>query len=119
MPAACRGGFFNVSKMQKLINLYQTPFPAALAKKRVDTNVSEYGKPIIRYQSKKIPGFAEVRRQTPPVPDVRHVVDLLVKEQGSGKKSAKQQLFKLFPYGYVKQACKIAGMQRPRVWSTG
>ena len=25
----------------------------------------------------------------------------------------------LFPYGYVKQACKIAGMKRPRGWSTG
>jgi TusE/DsrC/DsvC family sulfur relay protein len=24
-----------------------------------------------------------------------------------------------FPYGYVKQACKIAGMKRPRAWSTG
>ena len=52
-------------------------------------------------------------------PDVRHVVDYLAREQGLEKKGAKQQLFKLFPYGYVKQACKIAGMQRPRVWSTG
>ncbi len=24
-----------------------------------------------------------------------------------------------FPYGYVKQACRIAGMKRPRAWSTG
>jgi len=46
-------------------------------------------------------------------------VDFLVKEQGFEKKTAKQYLFKLFPYGYVKQACKIAGMQRPRAWSTG
>ena len=52
-------------------------------------------------------------------PDVRHVVDFLVREQGFEKKDAKQHLFKLFPYGYVKQACKIAGMQRPRAWSTG
>ena len=52
-------------------------------------------------------------------PDVRHVVEFLVKEQGFGKKAAKQHLFSLFPYGYVKQACKIAGMQRPRAWSTG
>lgn len=52
-------------------------------------------------------------------PDVRHVVDFLVKEQGFEKKVAKQHLFKLFPYGYVKQACKISGMQRPRAWSTG
>ncbi|HHH45736.1 MAG TPA: TusE/DsrC/DsvC family sulfur relay protein [Thiotrichales bacterium] len=52
-------------------------------------------------------------------PDVRHVVDFLMAEQGFDKKSAKQHLFRLFPYGYVKQACKIAGMQRPRAWSTG
>ena len=53
------------------------------------------------------------------VPDVRHVVDFLAKDQGLDKKTAKEQLFKLFPYGYVKQTCKIAGMQRPRAWSTG
>ena len=52
-------------------------------------------------------------------PDVRHVIKYLAEEQKIDKKQAKQHLFKLFPYGYVKQACKIAGMQRPRVWSTG
>ena len=52
-------------------------------------------------------------------PDVRHVIQYLADATGVDKKAAKQQLFKLFPYGYVKQACKIAGMQRPRVWSTG
>ena len=52
-------------------------------------------------------------------PDVRHVVDYLVTERGYDKKSAKKHLFGLFPYGYVKQACKVAGMQRPRAWSTG
>ena len=52
-------------------------------------------------------------------PDVRHVVDFLVKEHGFEKKRAKEYVFKLFPYGYVKQACKIAGMRKPRVWSTG
>ena len=52
-------------------------------------------------------------------PDVRHVVKHLAEAQGHDKKTAKQRLFSLFPYGYVKQACKIAGMQRPRVWSTG
>jgi TusE/DsrC/DsvC family sulfur relay protein len=52
-------------------------------------------------------------------PDVRHVVDFLVRARRFDKKTAKQYLFGLFPYGYVKQACKIAGMQRPRAWSTG
>ncbi len=52
-------------------------------------------------------------------PDVRHVIAALADQRGVDKKIAKEQLFRLFPYGYVKQACKIAGMQRPRVWSTG
>ena len=50
--------------------------------------------------------------------DARHVKKLLTEELGSGKK-ASGRLFELFPYGYVKQACKIAGMKRPRAWSTG
>jgi len=61
----------------------------------------------------------EYWREHRVAPDVRHVVDFLVREQGFHKKKAKQHLFGLFPYGYVKQACKIAGMQRPRAWSTG
>jgi len=52
-------------------------------------------------------------------PDVRHVIKFLAEQLTFDKKQAKQHLFNLFPYGYVKQACKIAGMQRPRVWSTG
>lgn len=52
-------------------------------------------------------------------PDVRHAIARLAEALGIDKKAAKDMLFKLFPYGYVKQACKIAGMQRPRVWSTG
>ena len=39
--------------------------------------------------------------------------------QDVAKQHAKAQLFQLFPYGYVQQACKIAGMQKPRAWSTG
>lgn len=53
------------------------------------------------------------------IPDIRHVASHMAKTQGIDKKAAKQRLFQLFPYGYVKQTCKIAGMQRPRAWSTG
>ena len=49
-------------------------------------------------------------------PDVRHVMNHLEKRLGSESRNA---VFKLFPYGYLKQACKIAGMKRPRGWSTG
>lgn len=49
-------------------------------------------------------------------PDVRFVIRHLAERLGP---AARNRLFELFPYGYVKQACKIAGMKRPRGWSTG
>ncbi len=52
-------------------------------------------------------------------PDVRHLIKFLATENQCDKKEAKKIIFELFPYGYVKQACKIAGMRRPRAWSTG
>lgn len=61
----------------------------------------------------------EYWQQNKVAPDVRHVTKFLTDATGIDKKGAKQLLFELFPYGYVKQACKIAGMQRPRAWSTG
>ena len=48
--------------------------------------------------------------------DARYVIKHLGERLG---KDAQKKLFDLFPYGYVKQACKIAGMKRPRAWSTG
>jgi len=48
--------------------------------------------------------------------DARFVIKHLSQRYGS---HARSRLFELFPYGYVKQACKIAGMKRPRAWSTG
>jgi TusE/DsrC/DsvC family sulfur relay protein len=51
-------------------------------------------------------------------PDARHVMKHLAEVKGPGK-AERNDLFELFPYGYVKQACKIAGMRRPRAWSTG
>ena len=51
-------------------------------------------------------------------PDARHVMKHLAAFKGAGK-AGRNDLFVLFPYGYVKQACKVAGMRRPRAWSTG
>jgi tRNA 2-thiouridine synthesizing protein E len=48
-------------------------------------------------------------------PDARHVMTFLAGEREAGR----ARIFELFPYGYVKQACKIAGMKKPRAWSTG
>ena len=48
--------------------------------------------------------------------DVRHTIKHLAKRY---PERARSRLFELFPYGYVGQACKVAGMKRPRAWSTG
>ena len=48
-------------------------------------------------------------------PDARFVIRHLKETRGA----ARDRLFELFPYGHVQQACKIAGMMRPRSWSTG
>lgn len=50
--------------------------------------------------------------------DARFAIRYLAEERGHGA-NARKRLFELFPYGYVKQACRIAGMRRPRIWSTG
>jgi len=48
--------------------------------------------------------------------DARHAMKHLEQRYpGQGRK----RLFELFPYGYVAQACRVAGMRRPRTWSTG
>ena len=52
-------------------------------------------------------------------PDVRHAISHLASENQCSKREAKKLVFEMFPYGYVKQACKIAGMKKPRAWSTG
>lgn len=50
--------------------------------------------------------------------DARHVIRHLA-EDPEVRGAARKLLFELFPYGYVNQACKIAGMRKPRAWSTG
>ena len=51
--------------------------------------------------------------------DARYVFSFLADHLNVGKTQARRRFFELFPYGYVKQACKIAGMRQPRAWSTG
>ena len=51
-------------------------------------------------------------------PDARHLIKHLAEYRGA-ERADRNDLFRLFPYGYVKQACKVAGMRRPRAWSTG
>ena len=50
-------------------------------------------------------------RQT--VPEARHVLKALADQLGADK-GTRKYLQSLFPYGYGQQACKIAGMRKPR-----
>ena len=52
-------------------------------------------------------------------PDARFVLEFLREPGHLTKHDGKVVLFELFPYGYVRQACKLAGMRQPRAWSTG
>lgn len=60
-------------------------------------------------------GYLEQRQVAP---DARYVIRHMAEALGLGER-ARVRLFELFPNGYVRQACKIAGMRRPRAWSTG
>ncbi len=51
--------------------------------------------------------------------DARFVFAFLSGHLSKTNKEGRRHFFELFPYGYVKQACKIAGMRQPRAWSTG
>ncbi|MEE9388536.1 MAG: TusE/DsrC/DsvC family sulfur relay protein [Paracoccaceae bacterium] len=61
--------------------------------------------------------FSEIDKGV--TPDARFVFKLLANKFNLSKSGSKAAFFELFPYGYVKQACKIAGMKQPRAWSTG
>ncbi len=50
-------------------------------------------------------------RQT--VPESRTLLKHL-KEAWGSEKATRRYLYRLFPYGYGQQACKIAGMTKPR-----
>ncbi len=52
----------------------------------------------------------------PVAADARFVIWHLAHRLGP---AARKRLFELFRYGDPGQACKIAGMRRPRAWSTG
>jgi len=47
------------------------------------------------------------------VPELRKILKQLKAELG-GEKSTRKYVYKLFPYGYGQQGCKIAGMRQPR-----
>lgn len=89
-----------------------TPRIAELLAREESIELSEAHWVVLNY----IRDYHESRGITP---DIRHAARNLAERGGCDKKRAKQQIFDLFPYGYVNQACKIAGMQRPRAWSTG
>lgn len=68
---------------------------------------------------RRVIGFIrEYHEEHRVAPGVRFVIKFVERELGRGA-AARNDLFRMFPYGYVRQACKIAGMRQPRAWSTG
>lgn len=49
-------------------------------------------------------------------PDARHAMRHLDPQD---PQRGRRRMFELFPHGYAAQACRVAGMRRPRAWSTG
>jgi tRNA 2-thiouridine synthesizing protein E len=47
------------------------------------------------------------------VPELRHVLKHRRETHGADA-ATRRHVYKLFPYGYGQQACKIAGMRKPR-----
>jgi TusE/DsrC/DsvC family sulfur relay protein len=47
------------------------------------------------------------------VPEARTLLRHL-RDQWGAEKATRKYLYRLFPYGYGQQACKIAGMRKPR-----
>ncbi len=84
---------------------------ASLLAQQEEIELGEEHWKIIRFMRKYYDGHQVAA-------DARFVTRFVAGELGHGKK-ASSRLAELFPYGYVKQACKIAGMKRPRAWSTG
>ena len=46
------------------------------------------------------------------VPEARRVLKAMIPAFGK-EKATRKYLYKMFPYGYGQQACKIAGMRKP------
>ncbi len=51
-------------------------------------------------------------------PSVSYITNKVKLLFGLNKKQAKVKIFKMFPYGYIAQACKISGMKHPKGWNT-
>lgn len=52
-------------------------------------------------------------------PDARLAYKTLANHLNLSRSDSRQHFYELFPYGYVTQTCRIAGMRQPRTWSTG
>ncbi len=52
-------------------------------------------------------------------PDARLAYRFVADTSGLGRNESRKHFYDLFPYGYVTQTCRIAGMRQPRTWSTG
>jgi tRNA 2-thiouridine synthesizing protein E len=72
---------------------------------------------LINPQDRNKPIACAVAAEQGIAAEVRHSIACLVEKQQWDREYATQRGIELFPCAYLKQACKIAGMMRPRAWS--
>ena len=99
---------FETPDLQKMIDYYTEVMGLVLAEREKIALTDEHWD-VIRFMRR----YWEEHQLTP---DARFVIRHIMERRGPG---ARNRLFELFPYGYPGQACRIAGMKRPRAWSTG
>lgn len=86
---------------------------------RVAETIADREGVVLTQEHRKVLDYIRNHYETQHVAiDARFVIKYIAEELGYGSK-ARQRLYELFPYGYMQQVCKIAGMRRPRAWSTG
>jgi tRNA 2-thiouridine synthesizing protein E len=74
---------------------------------------AESGQPLDRERRDIVRFIREYYERNDSVPEARRVLGYMKSAWGP-EKATRRYLYRLFPRGYGQQACKIAGMRKPR-----
>jgi tRNA 2-thiouridine synthesizing protein E len=79
----------------------------------IEPLAEEAGVPLTEERLEIIQFIRDYFETNQSVPEARVVLKHMNKNWGK-EKATRRYLYQLFPYGYGQQACKIAGMRKPR-----
>jgi len=89
--------------------LYPEDWSPALA----ETLAAEEGLELDEERGEVVMYIRDYFERNMVVPEARTLLHHL-RERWGAEKATRKYLYRLFPYGYGQQACKIAGMRKPR-----